>query len=409
MSRYRILSMKWRMTGMRYDCRDNTQLSQHFNVQEFRCKCGREHYIEINPELIDKLEKLYAALNCSKIIVTSGFRCEAHDRSVGGTGKGQHTLGNAADICCYGQDGQPISSRTVCCKAQDTGFSGIANITDEYIYTHVDVRTGKKWLGDEVKSNDSVTDDFYKYFSSSGKKGIDVSVHNGIIDWQRVKNAGVEFAILRAGYGRFPEQKDENFEMNYAGAIAAGIPLGVYWYSYATTVEEAIQEAELCISIIKGKQFEYPVFFDQEDETVLYTGKANCSAMIRAFCSTLEKAGYFAGLYTSRSCLDTYVEDDIKARYAVWAAEWGSRLNYSGPVGMWQCSSEGLVDGIAGNVDLDVCYVDYPASIKGAGLNGYGTVEVQTFQSEPISEEEESVSVELIIDGNRYTGKFNKA
>ena len=118
---------------MRYNYRDNTQLSQHFNVQECKCKCGREHDIQTNPELITNLEKLYEKLNCSKIIVTSGYRCEAHDRSVGGTGKGQHTVGNAADICCYGQDGQPISSKTVCCKAQDVGFGGIANITNEYI------------------------------------------------------------------------------------------------------------------------------------------------------------------------------------------------------------------------------------------------------------------------------------
>ena len=112
-----------------YGYTDNTQLSSHFNAQEFRCKCGKEHDFQIDDDLITKLETLYAALNCSKIIVTSGFRCVAHDKSVGGNGTGQHTLGKAADTCCYGQDGQPISSKTVCCKAQDIGFGGIANIT----------------------------------------------------------------------------------------------------------------------------------------------------------------------------------------------------------------------------------------------------------------------------------------
>ena len=105
-----------------YNSGDNTQLSPHFNVQEFKCKCGKEHEILIADELIEKLEKLYDALNCSKIIVTSGYRCPVHDKAVGGTSSGQHTKGNAADIVCYGQDGQPVSSKLVCCKAQDIGF-----------------------------------------------------------------------------------------------------------------------------------------------------------------------------------------------------------------------------------------------------------------------------------------------
>lgn len=99
-----------------YGYTDNTQLSPHFNAQEFRCKCGKAHDFQIDDDLITKLEALYAALNCSKIIVTSGFRCVAHDKAVKGSGTGQHTRGKAADICCYGQDGQPISSKTVCCK-----------------------------------------------------------------------------------------------------------------------------------------------------------------------------------------------------------------------------------------------------------------------------------------------------
>ena len=82
-----------------YSYSDNTQLSAHFNAKEFRCKCGKVHAFSISNELVDKLEKLYAALNCSKIIVTSGYRCHTHDKNVGGSGTGQHTLGNAADIC----------------------------------------------------------------------------------------------------------------------------------------------------------------------------------------------------------------------------------------------------------------------------------------------------------------------
>ena len=148
----------------KYEYGDTTQITQHFNAKEFRCKCGKEHEFSVSDELVQKLEQLYATLNCSKIIVASGFRCSAHDKAVKGSGSGQHTLGNAADICCYGQDGQPISSKVVCCKAQDIGFRGIANITAAYQYTHVDVRPNGKWYGDEVHGNSTVTDDFYKYF-----------------------------------------------------------------------------------------------------------------------------------------------------------------------------------------------------------------------------------------------------
>ena len=350
---------------------DNTQLSPHFNAQEFRCKCGREHDFQID-DLITKLEALYAALNCSKIIVTSGFRCAAHDKAVKGSGKGQHTLGKAADICCYGQDGQPISSRTVCCKAQDTGFTGIANITAAYIYTHVDVRSGGKWYGDEIHGNSSVTEDFYKYFGGEDMKGIDVSVHNGKIDWQKVRAAGIDFAILRAGYGKLASQKDDRFEENYAGAKAAGIPVGAYWYSYAMTPEEAELEADVFLSVIKGKQFEFPVYFDLEEKKQFDLGKEKVSAITRAFLERVEAAGYFVGLYGSASSLTTHTADDIKSRYTIWLAHWVDHTNYTGAYGIWQHSEKGSVDGINGSVDLDIGYKDFPTIIKAKGLNGWG-------------------------------------
>ena len=155
------------MAILTYKFDDQTQLSPHFNAREFRCQCGQPHETLIASELIDKLEALYTALNCSKIIVTSGYRCPEHDKAVGGTSSGQHTKGTAADVCCYGQDGQPISSKTICCKAQDLGFTGIANITSSYQYTHLDVRTSGRWYGDETKGNGTITDDFYKYFGIS--------------------------------------------------------------------------------------------------------------------------------------------------------------------------------------------------------------------------------------------------
>lgn len=390
-----------------YSYSDNTQLSAHFNAKEFRCKCGKEHAFSISNELVDKLEKLYAALNCSKIIVTSGYRCPTHDKNVGGSGTGQHTLGNAADICCYGQDGQPISSKIVCQKAQDIGFTGIANITAAYIYTHVDVRPNGKWYGDKVHSNGSVTDDFYKYFGGEDMKGIDVSVHNGDIDWGKVKTDGIDFAILRAGYGKLASQKDQKFEQNYKNAKAVNLPVGAYWYSYAMNENEARQEADVFLSVIKGKQFEMPVYFDLEEKKQFDLGKEKVSAIMRAFLEKVESAGYFTGLYGSASSLTTHTADDIKSRYTIWLAHWVDQTNYSGAYAIWQYSSKGKVAGINGNVDLDICYKDFPTVIKNKGLNGFG--KEKDLPDPPVTTADDGIAVEVTVDGQKYSGKLNKA
>lgn len=147
-----------------YNAQDKTQISEHFNAKEFRCKCGKDHSFKVDSALIEQLEKLYSKLNASKCIITSGFRCQAHDKAVGGSGTGQHTKGKAADTCFYGKDGKPISSKLVSCAAQDLGFGGIANINAAYTHTHLDTRTGKKYFGDETKGFQTVTTDFYKYY-----------------------------------------------------------------------------------------------------------------------------------------------------------------------------------------------------------------------------------------------------
>lgn len=146
------------------------QLSTHFNIMEFRCKCGKVHTTKNSKKLIDYLEKLFVKLNCSKIIVNSGYRCEYWDVYVGGNGIGQHVVGTAADIVCYDKNGKIISSKLVCCAAQDVGFGGIANIDKSYTATHVDVRESNRWYGDESVPGGtarSVTTNFYTYFGIS--------------------------------------------------------------------------------------------------------------------------------------------------------------------------------------------------------------------------------------------------
>ena len=202
------------------------------------------------------------------------------------------------------------------------------------------------------------------------KHGIDVSYAQGNIDYNRLKGH-TDFVIIRAGYGRFASQKDSCFDRNYSKCKQKKIPCGAYWFSYARSEEEARQEARACIKVIKGKKFEYPIYYDVEG-TALLGGSKVVSKMCAAFCDTLEKAGYFAGIYMSRSPLETLLDENVRKRYALWAAEYGGRLNYSGYVGMWQNSCTGKVSGVTGNVDTDICYEDYPQIIKKAKLNGYG-------------------------------------
>lgn len=202
--------------------------------------------------------------------------------------------------------------------------------------------------------------------------GIDVSKWQGKVDWKKVKADGVQFAILRAGYGRVATQKDETFEDNYKGCKAVGMPCGIYWYSYAVTEEEAKKEAAVCLEVIKGKQFEYPIYFDLEEKKQLALGKSACTAIAKAFLETVEKAGYWVGLYMSKSHLESHISEELRERYAIWVAHYGVKAtSYKGQFGMWQKSSTGKVDGIEGNVDLNECYIDYPTEIKKAGLNGF--------------------------------------
>ena len=204
-------------------------------------------------------------------------------------------------------------------------------------------------------------------------KGIDVSKHQGNVNWSHVKADGVKFAILRAGYGKEISQKDRQFENNYAGCKSNGIPCGAYWYSYAMSEAEAKQEAAVCLKILAGKTFEFPIYYDIEEKKQFALGKAKCSSIAKAFLETLEKAGYWVGLYTSKSFLETYFTDDIRKRYAIWVAQYNTKCTYSGQYGIWQKSSTGKVYGITGNVDINECYFDYPTAIKKAGRNGFWT------------------------------------
>lgn len=205
-------------------------------------------------------------------------------------------------------------------------------------------------------------------------KGIDVSMHQETVDFAKVKAAGIKFVIIRVNnWNGFKNcvEKDPYFEQNYKAAKAAGLDVGAYYYTWECSVSGAMRDAELCLNYIQGKKFEYPIYFDLEWNKAFQRGRTVCDGMVKAFCDMLESSGYFAGLYISRSPLQTYISQDVANRYSLWIAEYNSACNYNGLYGMWQYSSTGKVNGISGNVDLDECYEDYPALIKPRGLNGF--------------------------------------
>ena len=231
------------------------------------------------------------------------------------------------------------------------------------------------------------------------KKGIDISYCQKKVDWAKVT---ADFVIIRAGYGRYLNQKDSMFESHYAGAKARGIPVGAYWYSYAMTEDDARREADTCIEVLKGKQFEYPVYYDVEESKTLALGREKVSAIIRAFLERMEKAGYWVGIYGSYSSLTKLTDADIRRRYAVWLAHWNVEQSpYDGDYGMWQYGV-GKETGVTGDCDMDNCYVDYPALIRAKGLNGFDT--------EPdVPEEPDTLEITLTVNGTAYSGRLHKA
>ena len=200
------------------------------------------------------------------------------------------------------------------------------------------------------------------------KNGIDISRYQYKPDFSKVKDA-VDFVIVQAGFGRYSYQVDDEFERSYAECKKYGIPIGAYWFSYAVSVEDAKNEARACLEVIKDKQFEYPIYFDIEGDAC----HGDVSGKCQAFCDELEKAGYFAGIYISRSPAQQYLTEFCRNNYALWLAEYGNKLNWDGPVGMWQNSSAGRIPGIGTDVDTNFCYVDYPTIIKEGGYNGFNT------------------------------------
>ena len=201
-------------------------------------------------------------------------------------------------------------------------------------------------------------------------QGIDVSKHQGTITWSSLKGK-IDFAIIRAGYGRYAKQKDAQMDNNVKGAKANGIPYGFYWYSYATTVAEAKQEAQVCLQVIKGTDPTWPVFFDQEYEPgILALSTQTRTDICKAFMDAIKAAGYKTGLYCSYDWLMNKVYRAQLDGYDKWVAQYANSCSYTGDDKViWQYSSSGRLSGINTNVDMNYGYKDYntDTDTKGTG------------------------------------------
>lgn len=248
---------------------------------------------------------------------------------------------------------------------------------------------------------------------------IDVSEYQSTIDYAKVKAAGIGGAILRCGYTGWGSSHslnaDKCFEQHYAGFKAAGVPVGAYYYSTADTVEFAKKEAAYVQSLLKDRQFELPVYYDVENnERQGKLSKALLTEIADAFCTAMESAGYFVGVYANTSWFTSKLDHAALAeKYTIWLADYrGSNANKTLKRDIWQYTSKGSINGISGNVDMNECYRDFPAIIKGAGLNGCGKISgAPTVSQRPLTaltytvksgDSWWSIAASQLGDGSRY-------
>lgn len=208
--------------------------------------------------------------------------------------------------------------------------------------------------------------------------GIDVSEHNGFLDWDAIKKAGIEFAIIRASWGHFEE--DKQFRRNVKECERVGMPYGLYHYSYVSNDAEMKEEATGFIRQCRSCKPSYPCYIDMEDADGWKKRMGVSDTMnievCRYTCLELEKAGFYAGIYANLDWLTNHIDSSKLDRFDKWVAQWASATTYKKPYGMWQYTSDGNITGVSGRIDMDYAYKDYPEIIKKKGLNGWDAGEV---------------------------------
>ena len=251
----------------------------------------------------------------------------------------------------------------------------ISKTTGQYRYTGWQTIDGRTFFfdknGNKVTGEQVIQGAKYHFNSDgslnsgSGHMGIDVSKWNGNIDWNAVKNSGVSYVIIRCGYrgsttGALIE--DPKFRSNIQGAQKAGLKVGVYFFTQAVNEVEAVEEASMVISLVKGYNISYPVFLDVEASNGRgdRIDAATRTAVCHAFCQTIQNSGYKAGIYANKTWLNSHLDAPGLSGYKIWLAQYAASPSYTRTrYDMWQYSSRGSVAGISGNVDMNISYLGY--------------------------------------------------
>ena len=246
---------------------------------------------------------------------------------------------------------------------QTTRYTGWQTINGKVFFFNVD---GKYVTGEQVIQGAKYTfANDGSLVTGNGTFGIDVSKWNGTIDWNAVKNSGVSYVIIRCGYRGSTKGsliEDPKFEKNIKGATAAGLKVGVYFFTQAINEVEAVEEASMVLSLIKNYKISYPVFLDVESSGGRADGldSNTRTKIIKAFCETIENSGYTAGIYANKSWFEKKMDVSQLTKYKIWLAQYAAAPTYSkSKVDLWQYKSTGKVSGISGNVDLNISYLGY--------------------------------------------------
>lgn len=246
-------------------------------------------------------------------------------------------------------------------------------------------------------------------------KGLDISSYQNGINFDAIKNADINFLILRAGYTGWGTgvnyNKDNSFENFYYQAKQRSINVGTYWYSCANTREKGIAEARYMYeNCLKGKQFEFPIYIDVEDTHHQVNNKRGVTDAIIGFCEYLENLGYYVGVYASdiSGFCDKIYLNELNA-YDKWVARYGSEPKFVNTYGMWQTTSSGKINGYNDNLDCDIAYKDYSSIIKNAGLNGFSKSSTNnTTNINPLDNYSDEELATKVINGEFGNGEERK-
>lgn len=204
-------------------------------------------------------------------------------------------------------------------------------------------------------------------------KGVDLSSWQKEVDFSSLKDQGISFVILRAGTSK---GKDSHFEKYYREAKSAGLDIGCYFYTYSLDNTSAEEDAQMLLKWLKKKKFQYPIYYDVEDDSILSISVSQRTGICERFRETMESENYLVGLYANENWLSHHLDmNSLKDKYEIWMAKWTDSgkddADMSEVCRIWQYTDSGKLKGISGGVDLDVCYYDYPAYVEKKGLNNH--------------------------------------